>query len=250
MSTILRKLRRIRDDLGLWTGVLYTVDRVCRRLGLPLEVRSYVIVAQPVPAQPMSLRRGSGEFEFRDIGPCDPALSDMPLEAPTLDFRFGQGARCFGLFRAQRVVAYLWLQTGAFDEDEVRCRFVPQPADLTSWDFDVYVQPEYRLSPAFLRLWDAANAWLRDRGVRYSLSRISAFNAASLRSHKRLGAQVVGRTDFLKLGRGQLLLSTLRPHLHLSLSRRSRPLIRVHVPNANAAESGSTVAVQGGAAAE
>ncbi len=244
MRTIARKLARLHDHLGLWGGLLYAVDRIAARLRLPLRVRSYFVVSQPVPAENVVSRRRGGDFTFREIGSDDPALDQMPLETETLDFRFEQGARCFGLFRDSHLLAYLWIQIGSFEEDEVRCCFIPQPADRTSWDFDVYVDPGSRLSPAFASLWEATNGWLRDRGVRHSLSRISAFNSASLRSHKRLGAQVLGRTDFVTVGPVQVLISTLRPRLHLSLRRRSRPRIIIQVPDGPARDALSPVGVR------
>jgi len=247
---IARKLIRLHTELGGWGSVLYAIDRLCQRLRLPIGVRSYFVVAQPVHPRPLLSRRRGGDFTFREVCPGQPALDEMPLERETLDFRFAQGARCFGLFRDGGLIAYIWLQTGPFDEDVVRCRFEPQPPDCTCWDFDVYVRPTDRLTPAFLRLWDAANARLRAEGVSYSLSRISAFNLASLRSHRRLGAEVVGRTDFLTLGPVQLLISTLRPFLHLSLSRRSRPRIPVSVSHLCSGDSGASVAVEAEAAAE
>lgn len=101
--------------------------------------------------------------------------------------RFGQGAECLALYCGDRVVATLWFLVGPYLEDEVRCRFVPLPAGQCSWDFDVFVDPAHRITGAFAALWDAADAELARRGVIASLSRISAFNPASLRGPGRPG---------------------------------------------------------------
>ena len=134
------------------------------------------------------------------------------------------------LFLGEELASNLWLCSGGYDEDEVRCRFLPEPAETTVWDFDVYVMPAFRASFAFPALWDAVNAYLRERGIRWTLSRISAFNLTSASSHESLGARDVGRAKFLRLGRLQIGTSTLCPHWHVSLTSRSRPVIRVRAP--------------------
>ncbi|HEY8351300.1 MAG TPA: hypothetical protein VIK87_02045, partial [Sphingomonadales bacterium] len=98
----------------------------------------------------------------------------------------------------------------------------------TAWDFDVYVAPEHRMGRTFARLWAAANEYLRARGVRWSLSRISGYNPASFNSHKRLGARVIGRASFLRIGNWQLMWSNRAPYLHLS--RKAQPRLRVRAP--------------------
>jgi hypothetical protein len=105
---------------------------------------------------------------------------------------------------------------GPYLEDEVRCRFVPLPEGRAAWDFDVYVDPQQRHGTVFLRLWDEANRFLAARGVRWSLSRISAFNSGSIRSHGRMGAKRIGAVTFLSLGRWQLAVASLAPRFHVS----------------------------------
>lgn len=140
-----------------------------------------------------------------------------------LDYRFRQGAVCLGAVLDGRVIGCLWLCLGAYDEDEVRCRYVRVPEGVASWDFDVYVHPDHRTGFAFGRLWDAANALLRENGARWSASRISAFNTASLKSHAALGARPVGRATFLRMGtRLQVMVSDLSPRVNISW-RADRP---------------------------
>src|SRR3546814_2078183 len=50
--------------------------------------------------------------------------------------------------------------------------YQPAPAGEASWDFDVYVVPAQRSGPAFGRLWDEANAFLRQQGVACSWSHL------------------------------------------------------------------------------
>lgn len=95
---------------------------------------------------------------------------------------------------------FLWFIQGDYDEDEVRCTFRPEPPDESVWDFDVFVSSRHRMSPVFLKLWEAANRRLSEEGVQCACSRISAFNPRSRAAHERLGANRVGGVVFLCVG--------------------------------------------------
>jgi hypothetical protein len=119
---------------------------------------------------------------------------------------------------------------GAYEEDDVRCLFVLEPAGEASWDFDVFVDPTARLGFAFLRLWDEANRLLSSEGVKWSISRISAFNVGSLASHRRLGLRRIASAVFVCVGPVQLMFATCRPYVHLALGAASRPVMRLRAP--------------------
>src|SRR3546814_8885793 len=73
---------------------------------------------------------------------------------------------------------------------------------ISDWSSDVCSSDlAQRSGPAFGRLWDEANAFLRQQGVACSWSRISAFNPASLASHARLGARIAGRSEERRVGK-------------------------------------------------
>jgi hypothetical protein len=154
-------------------------------------------------------------------------LQQADRPASTLASRFAQGARCLVAAKQDELAGFLWFVTGPYEEDEVRARFVPGPAGAAAWDFDVLVMPQYRMGRLFSYLWARANAELAARGVRHTMSRISAFNAASLASHKRLGASIVGSALFVCVGRLQLMRSSLRPGWHFSWRPDQRPTLVV-----------------------
>ncbi|MGF1606896.1 MAG: N-acetyltransferase [Rhodothalassiaceae bacterium] len=237
MKHALTRLRDTARALGPRSTFFYALSRA----GLDQAVRSYLLVAQPVAETPRLPARRAAAFSSREIGPTDPALAAMPIAGSVVNFRFGQGARCLGLFRGETLAAYAWFCLNGYDEDEVRCRFEPRPAHICAWDFDVYVLPDHRASFAFLALWDAADRFLRSQGREVSVSRISAFNLGSVRSHARLGAKQVGRSDFVRFGGLQLAWSDLGNRRHLSLTVRRRPVIPVPVPQA-ACKSGPVAA--------
>jgi hypothetical protein len=210
-------------ELGWLNAVLYAADwlvwlAVRRRL-----LARYYIVAQPIPDQPLISPRHGSSISVRELDANSPALRALPLTPEVIRFRFAQKSTCLGAFKNGRIVGCLWLCRGPYVEDEIRCRFQPEPAGLGAWDYDVYVDPDNRLGLVFARLWEEANAFLRAKGYRWSVSRISAFNPRSLSSHARLGAVPCGSLVVVYLGRIQLILSTLQPRIHLSLGRRSVP---------------------------
>lgn len=46
-------------------------------------------------------------------------------------------------------------------------------------------------------------------------------------SHRRLGARRFGTAIFLRAKRSQLMVATVYPYLHLSLTAKTRPVIRL-----------------------
>ncbi len=221
------KMAGLFRDLGAVGALCYVLYRLCARTGGFAALHRYLLVVQPVPAAPLLPARRGRSIAVRRIDPRDAALRRLPLDEKVLNYRAGQGAVCFGAFKDGELIGCLWLCLGPYEEDEVRCRFHPLPQGRASWDFDVYLDPRHRSGLGFARLWDTANAFLRERGVLCSWSRISAFNPASLAAHARLGATVTGRATFFRLGPCQLMAASLPPYLHLSLGRQSRPDLRL-----------------------
>jgi hypothetical protein len=228
-----RKLRALIRELGWTNAALYALDLLAlAATGRRFLIR-YHIVAQPITDRPaIATRSRGGSVEVRELGPVDPALADLPLTPEVVRSRFAQNSVCFAAFRNARIVGCLWLCLGAYLEDEVRARFEPAPRDRAVWDYDVYVRPEHRLGVVFIRLWEVASDYLRHRGYRWSVSRISAFNPRSLASHLRLGAIPCGSLTVLCAKRVQLSFSTYAPRVHLSLGPRSMPHYRIAAPGA------------------
>lgn len=224
---LLNRIITVAGELGWLNALLYGANRAISPVcGRNLFFR-YVLVAQPVPAEPILPARRGRSITVRFLGEGDNALQRLPLTGDVLRYRFGQGAVCLGAFRGDALIGCLWLCPGAYDEDEVRARFIPAPEGRTAWDFDVYLAPDQRGGLGFMRLWDEANAYLRESGIAWSVSRISAFNPGSLGAHKRLSARVLARALFIRLGGWQLAFASVRPRLHLSLTSRSRPVYRL-----------------------
>jgi GNAT superfamily N-acetyltransferase len=179
-----------------------------------------------VPLQSLN-KRQSQRISVRSVDRHRYELHWFARPAEVIAARYQQGAICFVAFHGDDAVGCLWLAPGRYFEDEVACCFQPEPSGEAAWDFDVYVRDDYRASRVFSYLWDAAFCWLRENGFQWTMSRIDAFNAASIRAHRRLGAQIVGHAFFVVLGGVQLSFFTSLPFVHLGLRQMSPPLLRV-----------------------
>lgn len=213
-------LRRILS-LNNWLAVL---DRVLRRISRGrVRLYKYYFFAQPVAEKPWLPPHRGTSVEVRLIAAGDPVLEAMPRPKAVFPYRFGQGAVCLGAFKSTSCHGFMWLTFGPYQEDEVRCRYIPLPKGQSTWDFDLYVDPAHRNSVTFLKLWDEANRVLAAGGIRWSLSRISAFNDRSIASHSRLAAKRIGSAVFFVVGTWQLSVSNVRPYVFLSARSDSFP---------------------------
>lgn len=222
-------------ELGVLNALLYGIDRVCVKAGLPARVLRYVLVAQPVAPEPLLPPRRGRSIEVRRVSPRDRALTRLEYTEANLDEPQSRDAACFAAYRNGAIVGSLFLLLGPYEETEVRCRFVPTPEGRAAWDYRVYVMPDQRPSLAFARLWDEANAYLRERGVPWSFSRISAYDPVSLTSHARLAARPIGSAVYVRLGPLQVMVSTLAPRLHVSWRDDRAPTVVLPPPGDDAA---------------
>ena len=160
----------------------------------------------------------------------DPIVARFPRPRQVIAKRFADGTTCLVAEAKERFAGFLWLAHGGYDEDEVRCRYEFASPEQSVWDFDVYVEPEFRIGRTFSRLWDEANRRLAAQGVRWSYSRISAFNPHSLSVHGRMGARKLFSATFLCIGQVQITLAGNAPYLHFGLSNTSRPQLILSPP--------------------
>jgi hypothetical protein len=227
-AALIGKLKNPVRELGLVGALYYVAQRLCAKSGGLASLHRYLFVAQPVPDKALLPPQRGRSIMIRQLAAKDPVLLSLPLDDKVLSYRAGQGAVCFGAFKKGEIIGCLWLCLSSYEEDEVRCRYHLMPPEQSAWDFDVYLKPEHRGGLGFARLWDEVSDFLRRRDVVYSWSRISAFSSSSLASHARLGAKVVGKATFLRLGGYQLMFASLPPYFHLSLGRSSLPSIQLY----------------------
>jgi hypothetical protein len=222
-------------QFGVALSALYVLDRLLRRLsGGLVRVVAYALYAQPIGAATRANVRDDASTVVRKVAPSDPVTAAFPRPAQVIRRRFASGSCCYVAKVKDEFAGFIWISRGRYEEDEVRCSYVLSAPKLSAWDFDVYVEPGLRLSRTLARLWKHVDAALAADGVKWSFSRISVFNNASVSAHQRLGAVKVGRASFILLGPLQLSLLSSRPFVHLSARAGRGPRIHLYPPRRGA----------------
>lgn len=217
--------------MGSARTALFLVQRLLLKLSFgTVALHLFYLYVQPVRGKPLLSERWRAGLEVRPVARDEADKVAFVQSLAEVTARLERGDLCLAAHRGDDVVGYFWLAFGPFDESEVRCRFVPTPADRVGWDYDLHVPPRERGGVVFAALWDGANAALGASGRAWTASQVSAFNGASIRAHRGLGAQRVGSVLFLCLGPVQLTVATVAPFLHLSLRAGAAPTIVVAAP--------------------
>jgi len=205
-------------EFGPWVGLLYIADRILCSISSSLRLHVYEFMAQPIPSKPLLPERLGKQFVIREIRRDDADVARMPPR-PALDSRFEQGAICLGGYSKNKneFVGFIWFCFREYEEDEVRYTYLLPPGGEAVFDFDLYIFPEHRLGFGFVGIWNAANEYLRNRGIKSTFSRLTRFNLASRRAHAHLGWKRVGAALCLKAWRVEVTLATIRPYFHMSL---------------------------------
>lgn len=237
---IIKRVYQNLQQMGWFDTCIYAFDKFLVFVSNgKLTCYRYLLVAQPVATVPLVPPRRGKKIEIRLLHKQEKIVQQFPRPAAVIKARFEQGAICLVAIKEEQFIGFLWLLlNNGYQEDEVRARFIPCPANQAAWDFDVYVVPDFRIGLTFPSLWDKANEILRENGIKWSCSRISAFNIGSLESHARLGALVMSSAFFVCGGKWQVTLASISPYLHLSLNSSSYPKFSL---NTNKLENISSV---------
>jgi len=219
---MLRRVVGPFKEFGLFAGALYVADRLLRSLSPALGLYVYELMVQPITGKALLPPNLTKNLQFAEIGRGHPDILLMPAREDIKAQRFEQGARCLGVYRKGGLIGYIWFSFDRYEEDEVRCTYELADAARSVFDFDLYVLPEHRMGIGFMAIWHGANAYLRERGVQYTFSRLTRFNLASRRSHAHLGWRLAGRALFLKAWAFEAMLATVSPYVALTWSRRVR----------------------------
>jgi len=213
MLSVWQRLNILIRELGASTALLYLLDRFLRRISSKCGVYYYHFAAQPLADKPRLPPTRGKAFSFRLLQTSEAVLVNLDRPPAVISERFVQGAQCLVATKNEALVGCIWFIRGAYAEDEVRVDFLLPPGGRCVWDFDVFVAESERLGFLFAKQWDAFDALLKPQGIRYTVSRINAFNQRSIASHRSLGAQDCGRALFLRLGPFQWMLSNQRPFI-------------------------------------
>ena len=218
-----RRLSRVDGCLFVLASVLVRLSRG------RVQLTKYYFMAQPVPRGTHAVTRASG-ITVEELRADDPRLAQLRRSAQELERRFMSSSRCFAAWQGSTLAGFLWFTEREYAEDEVRITFRVHPADRAVWDLDVHIEPRFRLGRTFALLWEAAFAAMRAQGARWTISRVSAFNADSIRAHQRLGARPTGWAVFLLSGPFQLVLRSGGQMKGRRLEQGPYPVMEVRAP--------------------
>lgn len=225
---MLRVFKSAIDSLGFINGVFYLIGRAMQALsGGRCRLIRYYLVAQPIHTPFVPACRASSLEAVHQVVKGDSLVGMFPRPDAVLESRFERGHVCLAAESKGVFAGFLWYAQGHYDEDEVHCRFVLDDPKMGVWDYDVHVEPRYRMGRTFARLWDAANERLAAAGVLWSFSRISAFNRQSLLSHQRLGIRKLESMTFFCFGPLQIALFSCKPYINLSWNGVGSPKVLV-----------------------
>jgi hypothetical protein len=219
--------------IGWFTRVLYAVAVVLRRFCPFFSIEKYYLVAQPATEQKLLPEKWGKGISVERIDRYHPLISQLPRPRDEIARRFAGGALCFLATRQDRIIGHLWITQSAYREPYHRCEYRLQPPGRTAWDFDMWISPDDRIGFAFARLWDQCNSYLREQGVTWTCSRVSAFKPESLTAHQRLGMRVMHTLFYMGAGPVELLIADVAPFIALSFSPRKFPVIELIPPEGN-----------------
>jgi hypothetical protein len=220
--------------LGTPNTMLWLLSRILPAIsGGRIRLHRYYFVAQPVADHASIGNAHRSSMVIRRIQQGDAIVRQFPRPPQVIAQRFAMNATCIVAEKAGRFVGFVWLKEREYPEDEVRCLYRLSPPEVAAWDFDVHIEPADRIGRTFARLWDAANAWLREHGYQWTVSRISAFNPESLAAHRRLGTQTIGSAIFVRMAGLQISLLDRAPFVHLGWREADAPVLLLGPPSSS-----------------
>ena len=231
MKNFVNKISKFYKDAGLFVTLAFIVHRLLSKLSAKSGCFLYFIYDQPfkVAKQTNSQPKRPSQVNYRWLDSYDESLMQLPRPTAVLNQRFEQQSQCVLAEVEDEIRACAWFTTETYIEDEVRCVFDFSSYPDRVWDYDIFVFPKYRISRLFLRLWQTSEQYLLDQGYKSTLSRIMAYNRPSVRSHQGLGAKKIGWSCFICIFQFQILISSMKPYFHISISRNRYPNLKIKI---------------------
>jgi len=223
MTSLIQKSKKIINEMGVTAFLLYTLSKILNKLNKKSGIHYYLFVYQEISLAPRLPPHRGKNFTFDILTEYSNILDALPRPQKVIQERFNLGYSCITAKKDGVFVGCIWISLHSYIEDEVRSIYTPQPSGKVAWDFDVFIDPGYRATYLFPKLWDETDAYLRRLGFEATASRISGFNAQSINSHTKLGAEIIGKAIYITIGRLQMSLSSLSPFLHVSFKETSVP---------------------------
>lgn len=215
---------RLSGQLERCATLSWRTTRVCGFIP-GLAFHRYIFTAVPRAALP-AMPRG---YTVRTLSEAECRQLDLGTPPDAVEYRLGMGCSALAAFnRKGDLVGSFWLTERPFREDEIDLLYDTQGQG--AWDLGLYVPPEHRATRAFAALWAGAGEWLDARGLGWSFSRITDYNAASLSAHARLQGWRLGTAWAFSMGKWQLTGSSLLPRPRWHRVGGNTPVIRLMSP--------------------
>ena len=214
------------NELGLPVTICYSIHRLLSKLSSKSGVYLYHLYEQPFNHKnTQSVKPNSLYFCWSEEFTAEHLLLPRPVDV--LKERFNQNSKCLMVKNKEDFAGCIWFGLNNYIEDEVKCVFCFDSEQQYVWDYDVFIEPKYRMSRVFFKMWSYAESALVSQGYRATLSRISAYNIRSINSHIRLGAQDIGWACFLNIFGMQLMVSKFKPFVHLSFGKSNHVYLKI-----------------------
>jgi len=226
----MNKFNGLFHELGYLGAAIYLLDRLLSKLSFgSVRVFQFLLYYQPVSTVPLLPPKRGHKIKISVLSGGDLNVLAFPRPQKVLEQRLASGDKCFLAFMGEELVGFSWLSFCQYAEDNVRCNY--EFGNDVVWDYDIYIEPRYRIGFAFAKLWQHVNEYMLENDIKGSMSRISAENTPSIRSHEKLGGVKIGSQIFVRIGVAQLMLSSKKPFFHVSVFSSSRPRVFLCVPD-------------------
>lgn len=223
------KCMKLSGQLDPCATLSWRTTRVCGLIP-GAGFHRYIFTAVPRAAFP-AMPRGYG---VRALSEAEARQLDLGTPLHAVNYRLEMGCTALAAFnRRGALVGAFWLTDQPFREDEIDLWYDTQGQG--AWDLGLYVPPEHRATRAFAALWAGAGEWLDARGLHWSFSRITDYNAASISAHARLQGWRLGTAWAFSMGKWQLTGSSLLPRPRWHRAGGNTPVIRLTPPAADQA---------------
>lgn len=222
------KLKRLVAELGRADALLYCLDRLGQATGGRIGFTRYLLVAQPVVSLAIS---GLGStITVRPLESLAGLSNETTLTAKSLAARTARNTICFGAFVGDKLVGFACISLVPHDDEILNIRFITAPANKTAWDYDLFIAPGHRLGVVYAKLWNEMFAFLKSRGIEWTISHIASYNLHSWRSHSRMGAVPIGSLIVIRLGRRHIVIDCARRRVLLADESPRRAEVLISAP--------------------
>ncbi len=218
----LNKIKKGIDDHGVMIYFVYVLKRLLHSVTTKASIQFVYLYSVPVEFDrkiklPAFMKKN---FKILLLQQDNEMLHCLPLSQKTIDYRFKQNAVCLLILKKGKPIGYFWLILKLYQED-IMYLDIHLKAE-SAWDFDLWVHEDYRLSSAFMLLWEAALEYFAERGVKSIYSRISTTNNNSVQVHSKLGGRIISKLLFFRVGAIEFLLDfgKRRMSIHTPLRRK------------------------------